>query len=176
MANLNDLCPQGGFSWDALGNLEDGREQLGDTMPVLVYRLMEFTMKETLQRRFGKEECAEIFRDAGRTAGVHFTKNVLDVSLGFGKFVEQLQQVLKDLKIGVLRIESIDEDGKMVITVSEDLDCSGLPIMGEAVCNYDEGFLEGILGEYGNKEYKAIEVDCWAKGDRVCRFNVEEKK
>ena len=60
-----------------------------------------------------------------------------------------------------------------VLTVSEDLDCSGLPIFGESVCNYDEGFIAGILEQYTDKKFLAKEVDCWATGDRTCRFEVK---
>ncbi|MFV0314438.1 MAG: V4R domain-containing protein, partial [Anaerotignum sp.] len=42
---------------------------------------------------------------------------------------------------------------------------------GETVCNYDEGFLAGILKEYTKKEYVVTEIDCWATGSRVCRFS-----
>ena len=49
----------------------------------------------------------------------------------------------------------------------------GLPALGETVCNYDEGFLAGILTAYTQKPYTAVEVDCWATGDRVCRFRAE---
>ena len=73
--------------------------------------------------------------------------------------------------IPVLRIESIDEEkGEIMLTVSEDADCSGLPVLGETVCNYDEGFISGILSVYSGKEYRAVEIDCWATGNRVCRF------
>ena len=76
--------------------------------------------------------------------------------------------------MGVLRIEKLEEDtGKMILTVSEDADCSGLPLLGETVCNYDEGFLAGILTSYTGKPYTAIEVNCWATGDRVCRFQAD---
>ena len=61
----------------------------------------------------------------------------------------------------------------MILTVSEDADCSGLPLLGETVCNYDEGFIGGILSAYTGKEYTATEIDCWATGDRVCRFRAE---
>lgn len=81
---------------------------------------------------------------------------------------------LRELKIGVFRIEDINEStGKIILTVSEDADCSGLPVLGETVCNYDEGFIAGILSTYSGKNYEAIEVDCWATGDRVCRFWAE---
>ena len=76
------------------------------------------------------------------------------------------------MKIGILRIESFDaETGEFVLTVAEDLDCSGLPPTNEVVCTYDEGFLSGILDVYSGKKYHVREIDCWANGDRVCRFN-----
>jgi predicted hydrocarbon binding protein len=56
--------------------------------------------------------------------------------------------------------------------LSEDLDCSGLPIFGESVCDYDEGFIAGILEQYTGKKFLVKEVDCWATGDRTCRFEV----
>lgn len=46
-------------------------------------------------------------------------------------------------------------------------------MLGETVCNYDEGFVAGILSLYSDKPYRAVEVDCWATGDRVCRFRAE---
>ena len=58
------------------------------------------------------------------------------------------------------------------LTVSEDLDCSGLPIYGETVCNYDEGFIAGIFYVYTGKEFNVKEIDCWSTGDRTCRFTV----
>ena len=90
------------------------------------------------------------------------------------QFISELQAKLQELRIGVLRIESVDEEtGRIILTVSEDADCSGLPVLGETVCNYDEGFLSGILSVYTGKPYSAIEIDCWATGDRVCRFRAE---
>jgi len=69
-------------------------------------------------------------------------------------------------------MEAFDPDtGNLVLTVGQDLDCSGLPITNETVCCYDEGFIAGILHAYTGKKYHAKEVDCWANGDRVCRFN-----
>jgi len=76
------------------------------------------------------------------------------------------------MKIGILRMEAFDPDtGNIVLTVGQDLDCSGLPITNENVCIYDEGFIAGILEVYTGKKYDVREVDCWASGDRVCRFN-----
>ena len=156
---------------------ENSRGNLGEELPVLVYRLLEYSLKEELIRRYGKDEQVEVFRSAGRMAGEYFTKNMLNLDQPMDQFVNELQNKMKELKIGVLRIEDVDEEsGKIILTVAEDADCSGLPVLGGTVCNYDEGFIAGILSVYSGKQYTAIEVDCWATGDRVCRFqaNVEE--
>ena len=162
------------FSWDSLGDIKEGRGDLGEEMPVLVYRLMQFTMFDVLHRKFGLEKANECLRDAGFLAGTEFTRNALDTSVPFETFVANLQQALQDLKVGILRIESIDnKSNEITMTVSQDLDCSGLPISEETVCTYDEGFIAGIMEAYDGKPYTVREVDCWASGDRVCRFKCE---
>ena len=156
---------------------EGSRGNLGEELPVIVYRLLEYSLKDELIERFGKETQIDIFRQAGRKAGEYFAKKLLDMDQPLDQFVSQLQAKMQELKIGVLRIEDVDEEsGRIILTVAEDADCSGLPVLGETVCNYDEGFISGILSLYSGKPYTAVEVDCWATGDRVCRFraNVEE--
>lgn len=153
---------------------KNGRENLGTELPVAVYRLLEYSLREELTSRFGKEVQIDIFREAGYRAGTYFAEKYLDSSLALSDFTAQLQKRLEEFKIGVLRIEKFDEKtGKIVLTVSEDADCSGLPLLGETVCNYDEGFFAGILTSYTGKSYNATEVNCWATGDRVCRFQAD---
>ncbi len=150
---------------------ENSRGNLGADVPVLVYRMLEYSLKDALIDRFGKEVQIELFRKAGRTAGEYFARHFLDLSLPLNQFVGELQAKMQEQRIGVLRVEDVDEaSGKIMLTVSEDADCSGLPVLGETVCNYDEGFISGILSLYSGKEYEAVEIDCWATGDRVCRF------
>ncbi len=60
---------------------ENGRENLGSELPVAVYRLLEYSLREELEERFGKEEQISIFRNAGYKAGVYFAQKYLDSSL-----------------------------------------------------------------------------------------------
>jgi len=159
------------FSWEKLGDIKKGRGGLGEEVPVLVYRLMQFTMLDVLTRKFGHDEANDYIREAGHLAGMQFSQNVLDLTVDFDVFVSNLQKTLHQLKIGILRMENFNLDsGEIILTVGEDLDCSGLPISNETVCDYDEGFIAGILESYTGKKYSVKEVDCWASGDRVCRF------
>ena len=160
------------FYWNNLGDIKTGRGDLGDEMPVIVYRLMQFTLIDALSSELGLTKANDFFRKAGYLAGTEFSKNILNLDMDFESFVSHLQETLKKLKIGILRMEFFNpEDGKIVLTVAEDLDCSGLPITNESVCVYDEGFISGILEVYTGKKYEVQEIDCWATGDRVCRFS-----
>ena len=160
------------FEWNSLGDIKEGRGDLGEEMPVLVYRLMQFTMLDVLSKELGLDKANEFFRKAGHLAGSEFAKNALDLEVDLNIFISNLQKALQDLKVGILRVENYDaETGNIVLTVAQDLDCSGLPITNENVCIYDEGFIAGILEAYTGKSYDVREVDCWASGDRVCRFN-----
>jgi len=165
------------FKWEDLGNLDIGRPNLGEETSVLVYRLMQYTFKEAFSEEIGKDKTMALFIKAGKIAGKHFCSNVLDTTLPFNDFIADLKEKLISLKIGVLRIEKTDmEKLFFTLTVSEDLDCSGLPIFDESVCDYDEGFLAGIFEEFTGKPFTAKEVDCWALGDRTCRFEVKQTR
>ena len=162
------------FEWSMLGDIADGRPNLGPTTEVAVYRLMQFTLRDVLIKELGVEAACRVFFDAGKSAGRHFYRNVIPKGLDFTAFVGELEQALARLRIGILRIEKAElEKLAFVMTVAEDLDCSGLPVSDEEICTYDEGFIAGLLLEYTGKEFSVREVDCWCSGDRVCRFEAK---
>ena len=55
MKNIFEVSPESHyqFEWDKLGNIKKGREHLGEEMPVLVYRLLEYSMNDVLFKNFG---------------------------------------------------------------------------------------------------------------------------
>ncbi|MBF0113205.1 MAG: 4-vinyl reductase [Desulfamplus sp.] len=162
------------FDWSMIGDIAEGRPNLGGTMDVAVYRLMQFTLRDVIIQEFDTEIAERLYYKAGELAGREFCKALLDKQSDFNSFVAKLQELLASLKIGILRIEKSDiEKLHLTMTVAEDLDCSGLPICNETVCTYDEGFIAGILEEYTNKPFNVKEVDCWCSGDRVCRFEAK---
>lgn len=162
------------FQWELIGDIALGRPNLGATTSVAVYRLMQFTLRDILIKELGTAKAEKIFYEAGELAGREFFKNVIPKTDNFNDFIVELQKALKDLNIGILRVESADlENLHFMFTVAEDLDCSGLPMCDEEVCTYDEGFINGLLHEYTGKSFSVKEIDCWCSGDRVCRFEVK---
>ena len=159
------------FDWSMIGNIGEGRPNLGDTMDVSVYRLMQFTLRDVLIKNFDSETADRIFYEAGKHAGKEFFRELITEKDDFNAFIVELQELFKKLKMSILRIEKADfEKLAFTLTLAEDLDCSGLPAGDETVCTYDEGFLSGLLSEFTGKSLSAKEVDCWCSGDRVCRF------
>ncbi len=161
------------FNWNMIGDVVEGRPNLGTSMDVSVYRLMQFTLRDVLIREFDVETADRIFYDAGQLAGKNFCQELINKENSLDEFIAQLKDLLIKLKIGIMRVEKADADRMIfTLTIAEDLDCSGLPVCHEQICTYDEGFISGLLEEYSGKKFKVQEIDCWASGDRVCRFDV----
>jgi predicted hydrocarbon binding protein len=162
------------FDWSHIGDIELGRPNLGNTTNVAVYRLMQYTLRDAIIKHAGPELANRVFFDAGVNAGKAFYENLVGEPKDIDDLVARLQKLLKDLNIGILRMEKADpEKLEFVLAVAEDLDCSGLPVLEEAVCTYDEGFIAGILGAFTNRSFDVKEVDCWCTGDRTCRFRAK---
>lgn len=162
------------FSWELLGDIDLGRPNLGNTTRVEVYRLLQFTFRDVLEKNFGTDKTDQIFYEAGKLAGIEFYKNMMKPTTEINEFINQLQSLLKELGMGILRVEQIDmANGELVLTISEDLDCSGLPEADDVICIYDEGFICALLESFTGLEFHVKEVDCWCIGDRTCRFNAK---
>lgn len=162
------------FSWELLGDLDTGRPNLGRLTRLENYRLMQFTFRDILEKKYGSEEADRLFYDAGLLAGAEFYKHFLNGTDSFDLFIKRMEDVLQEMKIGIMRVEKANlNEGRFVVTVSEDLDCSGLPELDYEICTYDEGFIAGILENYTGSKFFVKEIDCWCTGDRTCRFRAE---
>lgn len=162
------------FSWDLVGDLALGRPHLGPHTRLEIYRLMQFAFRDVAEQQLGTEKTDQLFYEAGRLAGRAFYEHVLPHCDDLQEFVRQLQVVLREMGIGVLRVEQADlEQGKFVLTVSEDLDCSGLPDLDYEICHFDEGFIAALMESFTGQPFRVKEVDCWCTGDRTCRFVAE---
>jgi predicted hydrocarbon binding protein len=132
---------------------------------------MQSTFRDVLEQNFGTQKTDEIFFESGKIAGQHFYDNVLGDINDFDHLIDKLQESLVSMGIGVLQVEQSDLDGgAFVFSVSEDLDCSGLPVLDYEICTYDEGFISGLLESFSGKVFQVKEVDCWCTGDKTCRF------
>jgi predicted hydrocarbon binding protein len=159
---------------DLIGNIGEGRPNLGSTIDIALYRLMQFSIRDVLLRKFSPEIAARVFFEAGEMTGRELCKALIKKTTDFETFIRETQEVLANLKIGMLEMEKVDlENMCFTLTVSEDLDCSGMPASNETICTYDEGFLSGLLSQYTGTRFHAREISCWCSGDRLCRFELK---
>ncbi|WP_291329854.1 V4R domain-containing protein [Desulfovibrio sp. UCD-KL4C] len=165
------------FSWDLIGDLELGRPNLGPYARLEVYRLMQFSFRDILEKNYGTEKADELFYESGKLAGEEMFKKFFSELTNFNEYVKVLQTALREMGVGILKVEEADlEVGRFVLTVSEDLDCSGLPELDYEICAYDEGFIAGLMESFTGSKFEVKEVDCWCTGDRTCRFLAEVVK
>ncbi len=165
------------FSWDLLGDLQLGRPNLGPSARLEVYRLMLYSFRDVLEKNLGTTETDRMFYEAGRLAGAEMYEHLIGKPDSLKDFIARLQKVLLDLGVGILRVEKADPDaGEFMLTVSEDLECSGLPESDTEVCVYDEGMISALLENFTGKKFRVSEVDCWCTGDRTCRFKAVVEK
>lgn len=159
------------FVWGNSEEISEGRRNLGEDVPVLIYRMMQCAMLDALSNVCGTEKANGYLRQAGVLAGMEFARHLLDLQQELSVFLADLQKKLREKKIGILRIEAFDDKtGKIVLTLSEDLNGHGLLASNETASHYDEGFFAGILEAYMGIKYEVREVDCWVNSDRVCRL------
>ena len=161
------------FSMDLIGNIGEGRPNLGATIDVGVYRLMQFSIRDVILRKFRPEIASAIFYDAGEMTGREIYRTMIAKRESFEDFIKETKELLANLKIGILNLEHADMAAKQfTVTLSEDLDCSGLPASNETICSYDEGLLSGLLLEHTGIRFDVKEVSCWCTGDKLCRFQL----
>jgi len=162
------------LTWENLGDIEEGRPSFGTECPVLIYRLLQFSLRNTIETELGEGKGGEYLYKAGQLAGrLIYEKFLADIK-DLEELFNKLADLLYELKVCILRVEKSDlKKGEFVITAVEDLDCSGVPEIGWPICQFDEGFVSGILSYFTGKNVRCKEVDCWATGERICRIDVK---
>ena len=104
---------QSQFDWSMLGDLKEGRPNLGPMTHVAVYRLMQFTLRDILIRDFGVEKADRAFFEAGKKAGQEYYKHILTDKEDLNHFFADIQRTMKELAIGIFRVESADPRGAL---------------------------------------------------------------
>ncbi len=65
------------FQWSDIGDIGEGRPNLGPTTMVAVYRLLQFSLRSVLIEELGTGKAKDVFFSAGKLAGSEFCKNVI---------------------------------------------------------------------------------------------------
>jgi len=72
--------------------------------------------------------------------------------------------------------EALPERGRVMLTIDEDLDCSGLTKLDCETDIYDDCLVSALFKRFTPESSWAKEINCWCTGARTCRFLVTQVK
>ena len=131
------------------------RPTLGNTLPIPVFRILRvIALPAILENSAGP-----MLYSSGKFIGSQLELET----------VEELLKIIEDYGIGVAKILEQAEQ-KIVVQVDECASCSGLPNVGQFICDFEGGFISGALEKILRKRITTTEVKCWANGDETCVF------
>jgi predicted hydrocarbon binding protein len=85
--------------------------------------------------------------------------------------LEELLQLIQDLKIGIPRVLSREEG--IVCVAMDDCFCKGLPVMDEKiVCDLEGAIMEGALSRIWGKRVNIRETKCNVSGHEHCEYEI----
>lgn len=86
------------FDWAMLGDINGGRPNLGASMDVAVYRLMQFTLRDVIIQEFDVKTADQLFYKAGELAGRELFKAVIKQKTDFNSFVKSYRNFSLNLR------------------------------------------------------------------------------
>lgn len=145
------------------------RDLTGRQVDLVYYRIIRLI---ALRESLGSRLSANLLYQAGYRVGKQFDSASL----------QDLCKALDDFLLGRIKIVE-QKENFLVLEEDECATCSGLPNIGEAVCDFEAGFIAGCLETITGKTVVVKETKCWGLGDTVCRFEanfyvhkIEEKQ
>ncbi|RAU93460.1 V4R domain-containing protein [Paenibacillus sp. YN15] len=133
------------------------RTQLGDQVPLELFRTIRLIGLYQGLPMGGKGTTLTVGRKIGDSLPVNS--------------LEELLQLIQDLKIGIPRILSREEG--IVRVAMDDCFCKGLPVMDEKmVCDLEGAIMEGALSRIWGKRVNVRETKCNVSGHEHCEYEI----
>jgi predicted hydrocarbon binding protein len=103
-----------------------------------------------------------------------FVKIIKKFKWGKKKIAENIAKILTHYGYGVAKLEKFDPDGESILTLKNS--CIGTFYKNEKkpTCSYIAGLIAGGTVVLFKKDYDCEEIECVAKGDKICKFLVKK--
>ncbi|HEX2957008.1 MAG TPA: V4R domain-containing protein [Chitinispirillaceae bacterium] len=147
------------------------RKTLGDTVPLSLFRALRMGAYEGMKEVTGRGASAIITRGGllvGRNLGIQILKNNMSVQ----DYLAGVVATCKELSIGYVSVIDGDLKSFVVVKVEECVTCSNVPDIGETICHFEGGVISGIFEMFTKKMVRSTEIECCAKGNSACVFDV----
>lgn len=122
-----------------------------------------------------KEHCQEYLKIVLKKSAV--ARFASKFKWGREKITEKAAQILTEYGFGKVEIEDINLDGKSIAVIKNS--CIGTAYKKHTkslvpVCSYIAGLIAGGATTINKTNYDCREIECVAKGDKVCKFVLEK--
>lgn len=134
--------------------------------PFEFFRLIFHTLRISLLSQ--GVDIDPILREAGLKVGEALYEKVKDPDLN--TFLGNIANFWQTHSLGNVEVKTLNP---LTISVQDCFECSGLPYLGRPACAFDSGILESLFTLYNKEEAKVKETECYALGDKACRFIID---
>lgn len=133
------------------------RPTLGEDVPLVLFRILRII---GIRNILGESAGMTLYM-MGKLVGGMFEAKDLD----------EFTKMIKELKIGLPEVETVDED-HVVVRLYECITCAGFPNTGEMFCDMESGIIAGLLEKVYRKKAKSTQTKSWSSGYGYCEFEV----
>ncbi len=134
--------------------------------PFEFFRLIFHTLRISLLTQ--GVDIDPILHEAGLKVGEALYEKVKDPNMEI--FLGNIASFWETHSLGSVEVKTLNP---LTISVQDCFECSGLPYLGRPACAFDSGILESLFSLYKEEEAKVKETECYALGDKACRFIIE---
>jgi hypothetical protein len=158
------------------GDKEVGnRKQLGAMVPIQLFQALRLIgMGTSIEAMVGEGSRALVYQ-SGQRVGHVLGKAVLPKSdKDLKKYMTLIRGVCLQLTIGQLVEEKVNlSEGKLTLRVDECVSCAGIRGTQLPICHFEAGLVGGVVRAFVDREVRAVETRCNARGDNTCGIDVQ---
>lgn len=154
---------------------EAGRLSFKDVRYMLIRPDTIIDFQKAVEAEVGVERCAEMMMAGGVTGGSRSAARYKDeFGLSDAEIAEFMCNMGREIGWGHFSLRELDsEGGRLVVEVSDSPFAAAYGQADQGVCHLTRGVLAGLAAGIFGTQVRSAETSCRARGDDICRFEIE---
>lgn len=154
---------------------ESGRLSFKDVRYLLIRPDTLIDFQKAVEAEVGSERCAAMMMAGGVTGGARSAARYKDeFALSDAQIVDFMCTMGREIGWGHFTLTELDTQAqRLVVEVSDSPFAAAYGASDHGVCHLIRGVLAGLAAGIFGAEVRAVEAACRARGDAVCRFELQ---
>ncbi len=151
----------------------NGKLELSGTRYLLIRPDTIIGIQKAMERELGSERCGQLMAEGGRIGGSRSSGKYREQGRSGEELIQYMCEVGTDLGWGVFKVLHFGaQDNSFILEVADSAFARAYGESDHPVCHLIRGVLEGLGCSVFQKKATCVEIECLAKGDCACRFEV----